>query len=613
MVSALDKVSHIVASSLYFSDQIKIMDIHKKMISLSNTSQYLSKINLTSCEHDILSKLLSNLSSCDNLSLPQLEFALLVMSLECFQLPTSKSNECTSKYLSDQSVNDFSSLAHSSLKCVRNLEKYCVQLLLSKEELLQTLERIQIMYPHLYVFENKYSNTKVVVAHTGFNNHIIHSDRISILVASQIGFQSYLANNLSSLVNELCSFEIHCSNEILPKDTSIANKLVTNIESKTSHLVRIPAYDFNGCAISGNESVDTFFLTDGVIARSQVYSIAEGSDSVVVSLIDNHTVISSSLQWNKINTEVTSASSVEHDIMISLPSKLCSGELHASFDDDIFISLSRFGPKTNGKVPYLPAKPKILEESYEPSSIGLSGQPSSSPQKMSKKQQEQYALEQQRLLEIQISKQKQFSDQQYQADCERFILNNKVQQLFVTTRKGLHISFQILHDFGHSSAAIATYQENISVGQMDCCEVFQKERRRCYLPNGTIISFLKNGAIVIRCSDGTIFETASKYYEDIFNKQESTEIVANKFNAVALEEFTPNFLRKKTLWLVTTPLGTQYLWKEECDCRNNLNVKKEEEVSISLPTEATPPKAKFLFLEPLKIFKTSDPFSKEVH
>lgn len=589
MISAVDDISHTFATSLCYSDCIKVTNLHRKMILLSNISQCLSTNSDRSCEQVCMLERMTNLSSCNDLTVSYLEFVFLVMSLECLQLPNSKNNT------SDRRSSNFSPIP-PSLKCVRDLETHCIQMLLSKEELLQTLQSIQNTHPLVHVCRNKHSKVKIVVAHTGDHDDEVHTASVSLLVPSKVGFQGYLANNLnSSLVSEIaCTETQECLN--------------AGAESKILSPTRIPAYDFDGHAIKGSESVDTFFFTDGVIARSQMYTIVEGNQSIIASLVDDQTTISSSLQWKECAFEFDSTSSANFDTMFPLSPNLLSGQLHASINEDVFLSLSCFGPQANGKIPHLPRNPKAIEKLSERTSESL-GQPSSSPQKLSKKQQEQHALEQQRLLEEERSKQKQVADQQYRAVCKRIALNSKEQQLFLTSKKGLHVNFQILRDFEYSSAAVAVHQEYLCCKQMHLTEGCHQEKHRCYLPNGTIICFMKSGSIIIRCSNGTIFETASNFYEDMFNQQ-----VKNSVNKDFREEtiisqakhstFSP--FTSKSVWLVTTPHGKQYLWKRECDSN------EEDDPSSMLQAKTTSSKSGTLLLEPLKVFRTTDPASQEV-
>ncbi len=573
--------------------------------------------------------MMSSLSSCDELTLTHLEFSMLIMSLECLQLPTPNTKNYNSACVSNQRSIDLYP-SSSFLKCVRHLEEYCVQMLLSKEELLQTLRTIKETHPFLCICRNKHLRTKILVAHTGYNDSEVYSALVSILVASNVGFQNYLANNLAKLynsyINEVPSAEPQQYNEHLKvgvhHDSEETNQQVSqiyapdvilNVESTIPYPTRIPAYDFDGRAINGDESIDTFFLADGAIARCQAYTIAEGNQSIIVSLIGKRTIVSSNLQWRKGHLEIDSAYSGEVNDLFPLPPNLLSGELHVSFNDDVFFSLSVFGPQANGNIPYIPAKPAVLENQLDPTSVASFVQPNLSPQKLSKKQQEQHVLEQQRLLEEQLCKQRQVANQQYQVRCRRMALNNKEQQLFVTTKKGLHISFQILHDYECLSAAVAVHQEYL------CSQPFNKEKHRCFLPNGTLICYMKNGAIIIRCSDGTIFETASSFHEDMFQKQSRTDISLESSTSppkestiLATGSICVPWKKSKTLWLVTTPLGKRYLWKGGYDLKDKSDKgisNTEGESSLMLQANTT---SRALLLEPLKVFKTAYPASQEV-
>ncbi|XP_064382294.1 sperm-associated antigen 17-like isoform X3 [Halichondria panicea] len=633
MISATDGISRTFVTSLTPSEQIRISDIHRKMILLSDLARYIFPSSSSNFQEEASLKLMRDLSSSDEITVPHLEFALLIMSLECLLFPICERSTSTNhKLMTSKRTSPFQ-VSETKASFLQNLESFCVQQLISKEELMQTLQSIQETHPYMCVYHCKNNNANVIVAHTGYDGCTACTSNVSIVAASNVGFQSYLVNlaeKYGSYVELFSSTErLHKSEQVQPIINSSLETSSQQSEFKPDEktigapeATKLSGYDFDGRAIIGEESMDTFFMTGGIVAHSRKYMVAEGCRSVMVSVLHEHHIIRSSLQWKDIETQSELTAQFDN---LNLPPNLLSASLYASIENDVALSLSCYGPKANGNLPYLPTKPKILEEqSTSPSSQSLP-QFGSSPLKLSKKQQEQqqqHLLEHHRLLDEQHMKQKEAAGKQYQAKCEIISINNKDQQLFATTKAGLHIHCQILHDSEECSPGVAVCQGYTCSEKTSTKRVFREEKQRCYLPNGYIVRFLIEGTIIVVCPGGSIFETATKTNQDLFEKQYIINGTTDPSQLEAAADIRSSEAADKCLcipqnrkiWLVTTPLGKRYLWKGEDYSDSSSNIEGDEQESIpTQQNDVNSTKNKVFFLQPLNVFKTTDPVSQEEH
>ncbi len=287
------------------------------------------------------------------------------------------------------------------------------------------------------------------------------------------------------------------------------------------------------------------------------------------------------------------------------PDHTANASFQASFENGLILSLSHYGSAGNGELPFEPEKPEILLQAVSrPTSSADSRSQSrqgGSPQKMSKKQQEQQQqlLEQQKLLEEQQAKERKTAEEKYEMQRKSLMRHNKYQQLFASTQYGLHVHCQVMVDL-EADPSLTDGSDGFIVvrqcypvqssGTQDCEEILSqtafKENSRCYLPDGSVVKYMHDSSVVIQCADGSVYRTAlpaqAESYKAAFPQtKESQEDPATEKVSETIERATstirvtfaddigkdeanglPSDINH-LVWVVTTPSGTQYLWKNE--------------------------------------------------
>ena len=336
------------------------------------------------------------------------------------------------------------------------------------------------------------------------------------------------------------------------------------------------------------------------------------------------------------------------------PPCIKSASLHAHFKNSLRVSCSHYGPKATGKLPYLPFRPKILDQNPQSDllqALHPSSQQGVSP-KLSKKQQEhqQQLLEQQRVLEAQMEKERKLAKAKYQREYDTLVRNNKCQQLHISTEFGLEVKCQVFVDSTDdniSSEAIVVKQKYSfpgSTGHLN--EHVSKEQCRFCHPEGYVVKFLADDSIVILCADGTQYHSASSKEVELFNKKrraleegcpspqpkislkedrDATEAEkpsrrissANKF-AVQEENAESPIPTSNKIWVVTTHTGDRYMVEQE-DEPSKESV--AEELSIDPANENTSTcqvhnevkrSPVVVPLSPVHLLKATDPVTKAV-
>ena len=627
------------ATALSHSEQVKIIEIHKRMTLLSDNAKYFSCLPSITNDEESLINIVKCLSQSHEMSFSDLQFALLIMSLESLHLPRASSRqvpvECT--LACDEFISDCSSMQSSLMKTssifsrVRNLEGHHIQQFITKVDLLQILQDIQLTHPYVCVCRSSCCKCIVLIAHSGFETSGVYSTEASLTAASKVGFQSYrtnLSNAYGSYVEHLAMLE----RELEPEydrtsdnpyeeeklHTEMLNSSIPVYQSQTLLTMpqKITAYELGGRAVVGKDSNSTVITEDGILIHSQQNTIAEGNLAVMTSVCGKQLTVRSNLLWkSEVEEACSNSSSVnkrEHPFECpQLPPNLISANVCALIHQELFVSASLYGPKGDGNLPFLPAK-------LENSSISQS-QLGASPQKLSKKQQDQHQqLLDQRLLEEQLQmKQRKSAAKQYETDFNFISKNNVHQQVFATTSDGLHLHCQIIQDseLGNPELerVVLVRQSSFSCKDPNLNYWLHEEKERCYLPNGKLVRFMSDGTVQIFSPDGTIIQTASKSQLKFFNNQDiHKNLVETEPVRSSISEITIELASMNKLWLVTTPLGERYLWKDERGPINCFDESNDSNESTIADAEQVYPKEHVVFIQPLNICKTTDPVSKEV-
>lgn len=452
------------------------------------------------------------------------------------------------------------------------------------------------------------------------------------------------------------------------------------------------AYDVGDTVLLNRGSITTQFTADGVQIRTEVYEFQEGQTSIKASVLHNgHTISVSIVRETQISSNDIQTENVVHqdgnppdsldetndpnneaikDVATAvyeipqLPKFLSYASLQASFSDSLTISLSHYGPAGNGSPPYEPKKPEILQEGSTPGSATGSrpqSQQGTSPPKLTKKQQEQQQqlLEQQKLLEQQQAKQRKSAEEKYQKRLNALLRHNKYQQLFASTPYGLHIHCQIMVDLEFDPAIQdgsdgfivirQTYPYKASGKQTSEEILLEVEHHRCYLPDGSVVCVMCDKSVMIECSDGSIYRTATKTETQQFMAilQPSSKVLDEEQTQAIAEEATQRIASaakvsfanekqkstmsredlplKQVVWVVTTPTGEQYLWKSKDSYSSDLIESQEQSTMVetmaqqvpeghddSKASNGTKATCTVVPLKQIEVIPATDPVTKEV-
>ena len=706
-----DTVAQNFHNSLNATECMKAMAIHLRTNLLSGLSKFLTLPKSTLMDRNCLIHMLDHLALSESFSLSSLRYALLLLSLEHLQLPTASTplelsyhEYHTSKLLFDypfirktsgctatsedidipQTLNENNQIAasipdgdHQGLPTgKRNMEAFSVQCLTNKDVLLQTLQQIRATHPYLSVYHSHYSNCNVLIAHTGFDGNFLYKYDRGIKAASKVGFQNYLEYLLDTYgahVDEIFKHEQQCLTESASQDKSagesgdsvngdgIAQQAITsneqnNIEHEqtSTESAKLIGYDLDDTALVGKEFVDTVFTADGVQVHSVRYQFAEGRSTVMVFVQNGQQALSANLVWDSdridhdsILTNCNSSETGDNPDSVHFPSALKSATFFASLNSELKVSTSCYGSKADRSLPYLPEKPKVLDELSRPGSSTSFRSPSQqgASQKLSRKQQEQQQqlLEQQRLLDEQRLKDLEVANQLYQTKCKVISRNNEYQQLYATTKTGLHLHSQIVQDFDSSTSvsnntSLIIRQSIIDknkVTNLDLGTALSDEKQRCYLPNGNVVCYLLDGSITILCADGMIYRTALKSHGDFYNKRVNSAWGAQNDEFQQSEEATKPLETVRSvsqvdssdtlqdngnenLWLITMPTGEQYLWKgiSVDNSNKSFSTPNQDTAELERPEKDLcdiPLPPTLVHMSTLHISKTTDPVTKEVN
>lgn len=440
------------------------------------------------------------------------------------------------------------------------------------------------------------------------------------------------------------------------------------------------AYDVGDTVLLNKGSVSVQFVSDGSQIHTEKTEKIDSDTTITVSAISNGHVVSCSMIKREVNGE---EDTVEGDgdgskeenrpeeeknpkvVVAGIPQPppgVAFASLTAEFRDSLYVSVSHFGPQGNGELPFEPPRPDILLEPVtHPDSSGDSRpQSRQTPQKMSKKQmeQQQQLLEQQRQLEEQKKRKSAEAKEKYDAQCSALLRQNKYQQLYASTPYGLHIHCQVSVDLNADSTLTDGSDGSVIVKQNYPVEsqgsqeseasfaiTAYNEAERYYLPDGSVLRFMKDGSIIILCPDGHVYQTATKSLTDLYHQQlqeqgsggatqedVSTETpVQTTFSdtkvtfAEQLDKITAEDPRRKdvskSVWAVTSPTGKRYLWKCQGACETTNEAENGESGEVPLegnddvPERPYPemiPQVAIVPLPSAQVFATTNPVTKEV-
>lgn len=435
---------------------------------------------------------------------------------------------------------------------------------------------------------------------------------------------------------------------------------------------RFMGYDMGDVVLLKESIHTTLFTEDGVQVQSKRHMAMDGSPLPnEVSLLHGvHRVVCTQV-WNpkdpnRDDNEMDTNPPEDAGIPQPPPQLECAS-LHACLNKTLQISCSHYGPKTNGELPFLPYRPKILK--HPPLSDQFQGlhppatQQGVSP-KLSKKQQEhqQQLLEQQRVLEAQMEKERQSAEAKYQQEYDILVRNNKHQQLFIGTDFGLEVKCQVLVDDSVDTDGTETSKTFVAVKQSYSSsdtathlnERVTKERYRIYHPEGYVIKCMKDDSVVILCADGTKYRSASSKEVEYFNKhgkkdntflyqqrQSSKEDhdtsdvdKSGKRLSSAARTKIVEFIEKPAdpeeekhnIWVVTTPTGQCYLMEQEDETKKEAPVVEDPTPDQGNKENADPSpspsdmksnsdikcKSTSIALDSVHLLKATDPITKEV-
>lgn len=427
------------------------------------------------------------------------------------------------------------------------------------------------------------------------------------------------------------------------------------------------AYDLGGMPLLCKGLVRTAFTADGSQIRTETLEFIGKPVTLFTTVLDGANKITMYFMSGKKDkvrkaTKTTEqmteddASKTEDPIpsppvlLATIPQPInniiCCG-LQASFKDSVTISLSHFGPDGNGDFPFKPELSKVLREANSAASSRPQSQATPPPpQKLSKKQLEQ----QQQILEDQkrLEEQRKRAQAEYAEKWNALVTQCKYQQLYASNSCGLHIHCQVFSD-PHSDPTHTNGDDGYIVvrqsyhckgsGVQDCEQVLlqaaYQEHHRCYLPNGSVISF-KDQSVVIQNADGSSLRTAGLHEQEQYAKLSSSfakmrstqapEVTDRMKSAASAISFASDVARgddatmDKSLWIVTTAIGEQYFWKDPSSATLSKFEAKSEDIKATEngdacnypPDDATAAKPSLLKLNSIRICRATDPITKEV-
>jgi hypothetical protein len=430
---------------------------------------------------------------------------------------------------------------------------------------------------------------------------------------------------------------------------------------------RFTGYDMGDVVLLKKSAHTTLFTSDGVQVQSKRHTMTDGEpEPCDISLLHNgHRVICTQVlappDPSSTSTDAGTNLPTDEVVIPQPPPQLKFATLKACFNESLHISCSHYGPKGNGELPYLPYRPKILDRQPSDHLQPTSTQTGASP-KLSKKQQEhqQQLLEQQRVLEAQLEKERQIARVKYQQEFDILARNYKHQQLSVSTEYGLkvqcHVSLNCETDtadaFQADTASVIIkqqYSQPTTVAQLN--EPASKERCRFYLSDGYVIKCMLDNSVTILSADGTRYCTASAKEAEMFSKHKSStgstlspvkplqepdkieiEKAARKVSSVtklkSAEKDKPlpppvpvPSTPQSKVWSITTSSGNRYLFEvaeetetQDLDPEPPLTPEPENKENIDpSPTAADTQKNYVVLpLSPIHLLKATDPVTKEV-
>ena len=449
------------------------------------------------------------------------------------------------------------------------------------------------------------------------------------------------------------------------------------------------AYNVGDTVLLNEGNVSVQFLSDGSQIHTEKTERFESSTTVTVSVLGNGHKVSCSMITRELDAEDDSVetemgheskndgskeekTTTEEDQpttapVASIPQPPPGVELAsltAEFRDSLHISVSHFGPQGNGKLPFEPQKPNILLETPD-ASADSRPQSRQTPQKMNKKQveQQQQLLEQQRQLEEQKKKERVEAEEKYNAQYSALLRQNKYQQLFASTPYGLHVHCQVSVDLSADSTLTDgsdgsfIVKQNYPIqsrgtqqGEACLAMTAYNEDERYYLPDGSVICFMKDGSITVLCCDGHIYQTATESLnelyqqhlrdqgsnadaqEDVHASQRTTEpsmqptfsdtkvTFADQLDKIPTEDSRVKNC-SDAVWVVTSPTGQRYLWKRSVACETTNEAESGEvtgdapEGSSNVPDDSERQDLTQVAIVPLpsaQVFATTDPVTKQV-
>lgn len=489
---------------------------------------------------------------------------------------------------------------------LHSLEGYSVLEVFEFSGLLQELRSLQFTHPYVEVLDHQHSESLILVVHTGFDGTPVHKHKLSSHTHTKVGFQNFLqfvhkryGHRIDEAVEEDGRRRIEYEEErkamaalkseekqkeVLAtleeeqvtdtgktrksgskplKKSIVSSNMVDTPGSSVSDLhctetamqpfqieKRFTGYDMGDMVLLKESIHTTLFTSDGVQVQSKRHLMTNGApEPCDISLLHNgHRVVCTQVWVSENSSPATDADtsvSLPTDTVIPQPPpELKSASLKACFNNFLHISCSYYGPKGNGEFPYLPHRPKLLDQ--HPQSDHLqppATQPGVSP-KLSKKQQEhqQQLLEQQRAQETQLEKERQGAKAKYQQQYDTLVRNNTHQRLSVSTEYGLmvqcHVSLDHVTNTADAGGADTDAADTVSGGgsiiikqQYSHPEMVEqlnehvsKERCRLYHPDGYVIKCMKDDSVIILSADGTRYRSATTKEAELFTKHKSKKI-----------------------------------------------------------------------------------------
>ena len=388
------------------------------------------------------------------------------------------------------------------------------------------------------------------------------------------------------------------------------------------------AYDVGDSVLLDEGTVSVQFLSDGTQVRTEKTERFGADAMISVSALSNgHIVSCSSIRAETVCTVVnTQSEKNEKEIDETVqstdegeppaviiagvpkpPPGIKTSSLTAQFRDSLHVSLSHFGPRGSGELPFQPEKPAVLLESTNEGAPSSESRPQSrqTPQKLSKKQmeQQQQLLEQQRQVEEERRREREEAQADYDTRRSTLERQNKYQQLFASAPYGLHVHVQIsvdidadptLTDGSDGTAVVRQSYTTQSSGEHFPSLSLASELERYYLPDGSVLRFMRDDSISVLSPDGHVFHTATHSLAHLYHQQinrsdnrgnpdaqneaenqkngdlsrpplqqaySDTKVTfADNIKAVQTERFSWREL-SRVVWVVTAPSGQRYLWK----------------------------------------------------